>query len=222
MIDNIRNRPKPATTVFVFGPQALSFNKESLTKLHLHLREPGHVWLLDAFSSLSTYWPALSEEVPILRDIDGKGILAETVTALRTGELGRLQFPLPNVVLTPLVVLSHFTQYLDFLRIAFPTLAVGDDLPSNLAERTEVLGLCTGMLTAIAINCSATLAQLQHHGGTSVRIAMLIGALVDAELASPETDGTTTAFSVSWSGTETRDGLENILQKIPEVGVHSI
>ncbi|KAJ4287771.1 hypothetical protein N0V90_012475 [Kalmusia sp. IMI 367209] len=216
MIDNLRNPPKPATTVFVFGPQALSFNQDSFTKLRTQLQEPGNEWLLKAVSGLPEFWPSLSNDVPILKNIDGETLLRDVARGLQTGELHNLQFPLPNVVLTPLVVLSQFAQYLAFLRVAFPSLAVEDDLPSNLAERTEVLGLCTGMLTAIAINCSASLAELQHHGTTSVRIAMLIGALVDAELASPETEGATTAFSVSWGGTETRASLEKVLSEFPE------
>lgn len=209
--------PGPASTVFIFGPQALSFQQDSFIKLRSQLQEHGSRWLLDAMLGLSRFWPALVKDVPVLQHVEGQTLLEELATALDTGELDKLHFPLPSSLLSPLVVVTQLLQYVAFLKAGLPKLADTDELPPILMERTEVLGLCIGLLPAMAVNCASNLAQLQHHGANAVRLAMLAGALIDAEQASPDSEGSATSFSVSWTGTETNSTLEKLLAEFPEV-----
>ena len=208
--------PKPASAVLIFGPQALSFDYESFKKLRNQLHEPGNLWLLDVVSGLSYFWTTLSKEVPILQQLNGQALLEELATGLQTGELDKIQFPLPNILLSPLVVITHLTQYMAFIKAGLPDLADTKTLPSTFLERTEVLGLCTGILAGIAVNCSSTLAQLQPHGANAIRLAMLAGALVDAEQARPDSEEAI-SFSVSWSGNDSITSMNNLLSEFPEV-----
>jgi len=209
--------PEPASLVFMFGPQALSFNQDSFFKLRRELQEhQGNRWLRDSISGLASFWPVLTDDVPKLRHVEGQMLLNELSTAIETGNLGNLRFPLPSVLLSPLVVVTQLLQYVAFVKAGLPGLADRDELPSILMEKTEVLGLCIGLLPAMAVNCASTLAQLQHLGANSVRLAMLAGALVDAEQASPGSEGSATSLSVSWTGSET-NSLEKVLAEFPEV-----
>jgi hypothetical protein len=208
--------PEPASTVLIFGPQALSFRQESFAKLRNHIQEPGYQWLFDAVCGLSGFWSAISNGVPVLRPLDGQTRLEELAIGLQTGDLGKFKFPLPNILLSPLVVITHLTEYLAFIKAEMPDLADTQSFPPELLERTEVLGLCTGILTGIAVNCSSSLAQLQNHGTNAIRLAMLAGALVDAEQTSSDSEDST-SFSVSWSGTETLTSIDDLLSEFPQV-----
>jgi hypothetical protein len=208
--------PEPASTVLIFGPQALSFRQESFAKLRSHLQEPDYQWLFDAVCGLSEFWSVISKDVPILRPLDGQTLLEELAIGLQTGDLGKLQLPLSNILLSPLVVITHLTEYLAFIKAEMPDLADTESLPSELLERTEVLGLCTGILAGIAVNCSSSLAQLQNHGTNAIRLAMIAGALVDVEQSSPDSEDSI-SFSVSWSGTETLTSIGDLLSGFPQV-----
>ncbi|KAH7355893.1 putative polyketide synthase [Pyrenochaeta sp. MPI-SDFR-AT-0127] len=208
------SNPNPASTVLIFGPQALSFQQDSFAKLCSQLHEPENQWLLNTVSGLSKSWTALSKNVPILQHLDGQALLEELAIGLQTGELGKLQFPLPNILLSPLVVVTHLTQYSAFIKAGLPDLADTVEFPSTLLESTEVLGLCTGILAGIAVNCSSSISQLQHHGANAVRLGMAAGALVDAEQASPDSEEAT-SLSVSWSGSESIASMEKLLIEFP-------
>jgi hypothetical protein len=115
------------------------------------------------------------------------------------------------------VVIVQLTQYLAFVRSAFPGLADTDELPPSAMEASESLGLCTGILSAFAVSCASSLAKAQQYGAVAVRLSILVGALVDAEEASPDTEGTAMSFSMSWNALESRASVDEVLAKFPEV-----
>lgn len=209
--------PGPAPRLFLFGPQALAFDIESFSGLRLQLVEPGNRWALDAVSALFGVWGTLVKNVPRLQHLNGGQLLEALAVWLSTGKISRSLFPLPNILLSPLVVIAHLTQYSAFLRILLPDLDDADELPSLLKDNTEILGLCTGLLSALAAGCSSSITQLQQYGAVAVRLAMLVGALVDAEEASPDSDGSSTSFSVSWTCVESSADMEKLLEEFPEV-----
>lgn len=208
----------PAHKVFLFGPQALAFDINFFNKLRIHLHEtPGDRWALDTISELSNIWGTLVKDVPKLQHLNGEQLLQDLDLAVRTGKTSPSLFPLPNVLLSPLVVIAQLTQYLAFLRAALPDLADTDDLPTSVTSSTETLGLCTGMLSAFAVGSSPTIAKFQHYGAVAVRLATLAGALVDAEEASPDSDGKSLSFSMSWNGAESSTSVSKVLEAFPEV-----
>ncbi|RYP54696.1 hypothetical protein DL769_010301 [Monosporascus sp. CRB-8-3] len=210
--------PVPARKVFLFGPQALAFDIGSFIKLVTQLNGAGGRWALDAVSALPCVWGPLVESVPKLQHFEnGQQLLQDLGEGLQTGKISQSLFPLPNVLLSPLVVIAHLTQYSAFVRAALPDLADTDEIPSSIVDSTEVLGLCTGMLSAFAVGCSSSLAELERYGAVAVRLAMLVGALVDAEQVSPDSYGSSTSFSVSWNSAESRAKLDEVLERFSDV-----
>jgi hypothetical protein len=92
---------------------------------------------LNAASDLFRFWTALSKDVPMLQRLDGQVLLEELAMGLQTGEMGKLKFPLPNILLSPLVVITHLTQYSAFIRAGLPDLVDTEDLPSILLEKLK-------------------------------------------------------------------------------------
>lgn len=205
-------------TLLVFGPQALNFDIVAFQKLRTQLHEEAqHQWALEVVHELPSHWETVSKKISLFQYIDGKQQLEELSAALDNSELPLSSFPLSNILLSPLVVIAQLTQYRDFLHAAFPELKETDRFPACLASSIETLGLCTGTLGAFAVACSSTLAELYIYGKTAVRLAMLLGALVDAEESSPTSDGKASSFSVSWNSVKSDEVLTSILQKFDEV-----
>jgi hypothetical protein len=132
------------------------------------------------------------------------------------GAEGDLQtpFPLPNILLTPLVVITHLSQYWKFLELVQLGSSDHNDPHTSLTRDAETLGLCTGLLSAAAVSCSANKPQLQHYGAVAVRLAMLVGALVDARdtQTSPSK-----CLSAAWSSPAAAARMTAILETFPEV-----
>ncbi|KAJ5634594.1 type I iterative polyketide synthase [Penicillium herquei] len=199
--------------VFLFGPQALAFDAKLFTILQSHLYGS---WAQDSLSDLPNIWESLVQQVPKLQHVEGGRLLRELHQGLQTGHLPDSLFPLPNTLLSPLVVIVHLTQYITFVKSAFPDLADTDELPESVLQTSETLGLCTGILSAFAVSCSSSIAKVQQYGAVAVRLSMLAGALVDAEEASPDTGSRATSFSMSWNTLETHASVSEVLAKFPE------
>jgi hypothetical protein len=210
---------KPVRQAFLFGPQALAFDLKLFSKLRSHLHEaPANRWALDCISELPKFWETLTQNVPKLQHINGAQLLQDLDQALQTGEILSSKFPLTNLLLSPLVVIAQLTQYSAFVRAGLPSLDDTDELPAYITDSTETIGLCTGILSALAVSCSSNLSDLSRYGPIAVRLAMLVGALVDAEQASPDSDGSSVSFSVSWNGAQSSTSISQVLGRFPEVG----
>ncbi|KAJ5608144.1 type I iterative polyketide synthase [Penicillium hordei] len=205
--------PRVSPKVFLFGPQALAFDTKLFTTLHSHLYDS---WALDALSELPIIWESLVKQVPKLQHVEGQRLLRELHRGLQTGSLPDSLFPLPNILLSPLVVIVQLTQYLAFVRSGLPGLGDTDEIPQSVLETSESLGLCTGILSAFAVSCASSLAKVQQYGAVAVRLSMLVGALVDAEEASPDTGSPAMSFSMSWNALESRDSVDEVLAEFPE------
>ncbi|KAK0762039.1 hypothetical protein N5P37_004839 [Trichoderma harzianum] len=205
-----------ASQIFVFGPQALSFNATSFESLHSKLHsDPLHSWALDALSTLPETLASVSKEAPKLQQTNGLKALEALRKALQTGHVQPDLIPLPNILLSPLVVVSQLVDYVAFLKASEPNLTETSKLPIPSSADAETLGLCTGLLSAFAVASAGSVADLQQYGAASVRLAMLSGALVDAENALREPGKQSTSFSVSWAAASSTD-VDAVLQKYAE------
>jgi hypothetical protein len=213
---NVPPALEPASTVLIFGPHALSLSQGSFARPRNQLQEPDYQRLSNTVRGLSGFWTDISRDVPILGPFEGQTLLGKLPTGLQTGDLGELQFPLPNVLPLPLVVVTRLTQHLAFVKAEMLDLADTKSLPSELLKRIEVLGLCTGKLAGIAANCSSNIAQLRNHGTNAIRLAMLAGALTDDEQASSDWEDSI-SLSVSWGSIETLASIDNLLYGFPQV-----
>jgi hypothetical protein len=204
--------------ILLFGSQALDFNEEAARQLRSTLQENSNFeWICKAIAELPEHWDAVSRVVPRLQKFSGAGLL-ETLNAwLRIGKFPEDIFPLPNILLTPLVVITHLIQYTQFLEICQPNAYLRSQLPVSFKNSTETLGLCTGLLSAVAVSSSANEAQLHNYGAIAIRLAMIIGALVDAEDMEAKLERKWKSFSVAWTSADASVELVRILKDYPEV-----
>lgn len=210
-------RPSDGNTVLLFGPQALSFNEESFLQLRsIILDDAENRWILDAVADLPTYFKTFSEKFPKLQVISGVQLLQDLNEWFKAGHVPPASFHLPSILLSPLVVLTQLTQYSTYLKLTHPKSGVGQDLYASHSQKTETVGFCTGLLSALAVSSAANQAQFHRYGAVAVRLAVLIGALVDAQ-DDLDDHGESKSFATVWSSSETKTEMGRILQRFPEV-----
>ncbi|PCH03970.1 Male sterility, NAD-binding [Penicillium occitanis (nom. inval.)] len=204
MVSRIVN-PCEGNTVLLFGPQALSFNQEAFLKLRATiLGSPAYQWVLDVVDELPTIWIALLNSIPKLEVIDGAKKLKNLSDWIRSGDIRGDSFPLPNILLSPLVVITQLTQYANYIQ-EHPELRKSD--------KTETLGFCTGILSALAVSSSAGEGQFAKYGSVAVRLAMAIGAIVDAQ---DSERGPSKSLATAWNTANGEDELKRILAGFPD------
>ncbi|RHZ67843.1 hypothetical protein CDV55_101318 [Aspergillus turcosus] len=192
--------------ILVFGSQALEFNEESAHQIRSALLERSELaWISTVIKELSHHWYGLSEAVPTLNTFPGSKHLKILDEWFRTGRFPDRSFPLPNILLTPLVVIAQLIQYWEYRSI------VGVNHAAN-----ETLGLCTGLLTAVAASSSTNPSQLRKYGGVAIRLAMAIGAVVDAQDTNEDDAGIWSSLSVAWNSPDRQEELLKILETHPE------
>lgn len=210
--------PARGTNVLLFGPQVLSFHEQSFSQLRSTLLDtPEHQWILDTTEELVRYWEILSRSLPRLLPVPGTKLLKDLNEWLKTGNFTPTAFPLPNVLLTPLVVITELTQYLRYLDMERHVPSERHDLHGPTKQNTETLGFCTGLLSAVAVASSSNQAQFRQHGAVAIRLAMLIGGLVDAQDRSGDLYGESKSFSAAWNSPECGAEMVRILEDFPEV-----
>ena len=198
----------PAKDILLFGSQALAFNAEAFRQLRTTLLEySSHSWILEAIAELPNYWDSITESSSRLQSIPGKKLLHGLNEWLKTGEAPGQFFPLPNILLTPLVVIIHLTQYAKFL----------ENNQRSFKHSDETVGLCTGLLSAQVASSSENQDDFAEHGGIAIRLAMLIGAFVDAQDAGDDIQGESMSLSVAWTTPELGAEFAQILKRFPEV-----
>ncbi|KAK4043909.1 hypothetical protein C8A01DRAFT_12639 [Parachaetomium inaequale] len=207
------------TTLLLFGPQALSFNAESFQTLRKFLREADDCkWMLDVVSELPTRWNELAKQFPKLDTIPGERLLNELEHWFQNDDSHKATTQLPNVVLTPLVVLTQLTQFSRYLSSSLSGASIqADHVFSALAQRhVETVGLCTGLLSASAISSASDTATFRQYGAVAVRLAMVIGAFVDCQDASDKLHGPSRSFAVAWASPDMARDLLRVLDGFPE------
>lgn len=166
----------------VFGPQRCLPNPGDLSRLRLVvLSEPA---LVAAIKDLPNLWRALLEVLPLLRQVPGPRVFLELKAWIDHGRPLTSSYPHPNVLLTPLSVIADTASYLHYLRVSR-----GNSLESHTSTLKSVQhhggfqGLCTGLLTAIAISRSDEESDVGENAAVAIRLAVCIGAIVDLESA---------------------------------------
>ncbi|KAL4998379.1 hypothetical protein BDV10DRAFT_167421 [Aspergillus recurvatus] len=199
-------------TLLVFGPQSLSFDKRALNRLRGDIDSSSHRrWIQDTVAGLPTFWAALSKALPELSETLPPQERLEDLDRLLNHNVDRIdgELSISNMILTPLVVLTHLTEYERYLATN-----------QHTCDRTTAAGFCTGLLSTFAVASSRTSQELARYGAVALRLAMLVGALVDAEETRQELlgNGRSISYSIAWTGEEQQRRLQEILsQWHPEV-----
>ncbi len=204
-------------TVLLFGPQALSFDGGTFRRLMSSLSSTSnHRWVLAVIEELPYHWETLSKEFPHLSAVPGEKLLDDLAEWFRDGAMPtQSSLPLPNVLLSPLVVIAQLAQYAEYLQLCHPK-SNGEDLFTASMSSTETIGFCTGILSAIVVSCSTNQTQFARHGATAVRLALLIGGIVDAQDARDE-HGASRSLATVWKSHQSRIEMIRILGSFPEV-----
>ncbi|RDW76683.1 Iterative polyketide synthase afoE [Aspergillus mulundensis] len=220
-----------ASTIFLFGPHVGTFTKASMDKLVEPLStSPQRDWILSTIADLPTYWDALAAKMPdVARDIDGPGCLSALDSWLRHGiEQAGLSVPddenLPSILVGPLVVLIQLTQYWRHLEMIRDDATVTPaDLQAELVQQaknggkqTVILGFCAGLLAALSVASASTQASFEEYGAVAVRLAMLIGALIDAQEVWDKASGkgSSASYAVAWRGQKQEDDMNRITSEL--------
>ncbi|KAF2084023.1 hypothetical protein K490DRAFT_59975 [Saccharata proteae CBS 121410] len=191
--------------ILVFGPQALNFNQDAFRKLRDDIVNSSTLsWAHAVIAKLADHFDEIRAEFSKLAVVDGAELLRNLKDWLDTGNLGKLAaLPhIPNINLTPLCVISQLGAYSSLEK-------EHDDWRKN----TETVGFCTDLLAALAVSLSANETDLAVHGATALRVAMLIGAVVDAQDA---LEGESKSFSVVWKTPEDYRSGAAVLHGYPE------
>lgn len=181
--------------LLVFGPQALSLDEASFDTIHSDLPD----WIIDQLDGL----PAVLEAA--VAAVGGSDLKKEALVAtLAAFSSGNISFPLPNILLSPLVVATHLHQYTKYLKNRFPSLSDDETIPLQ----GKAVGLCTGSLSEAVLVSSPTLKDIRANGAKAITLAMLAGAMVDASDAA-------SSVTVSWHAS-TQD-VNQIVSQFPDV-----
>lgn len=202
----------PGSVVLLFGSQALTFLDDSLDRLRSAiLSSPDHRWMKDVIQELPQTLSTYAISAPALRNPKTQQPFTGLVDWLNTGSLAVNTEALPNVILAPLTVLVQLTQYTQYLELTSAFTADGDSVGNHTQIHT--LGFCTGLLASFVVSCSQSKSDLAKYGAVAVRLAALVGAIVDAN----NSTSNTLSFSTSWHTRDQRQDLNNIIDRYPEV-----
>ncbi|KFZ17736.1 hypothetical protein V502_04427 [Pseudogymnoascus sp. VKM F-4520 (FW-2644)] len=221
MVDRI-TRPVTGNTVLLFGSLALSFDAPTFHQLRNTVTEgENYSWILDTVAELPQCLKTVTQEFPDFQAGPGIQLLEDMSRWFETGHIPDTAFPLPNILLNPLVIITHLTQYSKYLEVANRNSCKGDDIFASSATDRETLGFCTGLLSAAAVSSSASKEQFQKYGAVALRIGMLVGLVVDTEDASAEL-GESVSFSVVWNSAEAHEEIKHMLKSFPDayISVH--
>ena len=218
MVDRIAC-PVSGKRILLFGPQALSFGEDSFHQTRSTLLETeDYRWILETIAELPQWLRTFSREYPRFRTEPGLKLLEDLNECLKHGGLLQAPASFPNILLNPLVIITHLIQFSKYLRLANPRCECDDDLYSAIRYSSETLGFCTGLLSALAVSLSASQDEFQKYGAVALRIGMIIGMTVDAQDANIDT-GEASSFATVWNSVEAKEEMTRIMKNFPEVNL---
>lgn len=202
-----------------FGPQDLSLDKSSLSQLRkVLLSQPDLEWLVQALLELPKTWEILKDAIPHAQKLSGDKNLPALTNWIRFDVLPDELFPLSNILLTPLVVALQLMQYSLFVKQLYPHSAPDEKFPHLHVCKGQTFGLCTGLLSAAAVASSGSFQEMAHNGTVAIRLALAMGAVVDASNQS----GTDQyqSLAVSWQNSGSSAELQRAVDACPGVVTH--
>ncbi len=203
--------------LLLFGGQALRFDADAFVQLRSTVwNTPEQAWITEAITSLPGCWNDFIKAFPRYGVIDNAPrLLVDMDEWFKNGSMQLEQHgvgPIPNMILSPLVVITHLVDYMSYLDMA------GFSKEAPGVPWTGALGFCTGILSAFAVALSKNRSEVRTYGAKVVRLAMLIGGVVDAQ-GRADAAGPAKALATVWNSTEGGEELRRILKRYPEVRI---
>ena len=211
------NRPGAWPVTLLFGPLALNFDSTAFAEIRRSIiNNDNHTWIMEVLSQLPQQWKTITTAIPSLYQSTGLGQIQDLADVLLSEQELATAFPLPNKMLIPLIVISHLIQYTTFLEQTRIELDNRADAFAGKKANQETLGFCTGILSAIAVSSTESREQFIQYGAVAVRLAMLVGMVVDAQDAKSDASPSR-SLSVAWNTTTGHEEVLRILEEVPEV-----
>ncbi|CAG7918759.1 unnamed protein product [Penicillium olsonii] len=209
----------------VFGPQAIPSQNISFRTLGANGVGPSVLqWVEDVIAELPDRFDEISQRIPELGAVPGASLLKSLYQQMKTGPSKSIteKFHQPNILLTPLAVITHLAAYTGGVEQRHHGSGFGswERNEEKFLKVSNVVGLCTGLLAALVVSLSRSSEDIQKYGATAVRLAMVIGAAVDAEDARNAPSG---SFSATWRSPDGLTIVEEIMSRYhgAYISVHS-
>ncbi|KAL3476509.1 hypothetical protein BJX99DRAFT_258441 [Aspergillus californicus] len=209
----------------VCGPQTTPPPQQCLEHLRSRLlNDPELKLLLEATLELPSLLSRLQGNDENLHQLSALPLSHFRNWALDTGHVVAFDVPetLPNILLSPLTVLIHIVQYIEYL----DSLASDNEDVHNRVRAAGITGhsgfqgLCTGSLSATALACSPTRAEIGQNAARALNLAVCIGAYADiAQNGSRDSDSSVGCAVARWRVNSNRAELEEVLSRFPEAYV---
>ena len=192
----------------LFGPQITHWTQNSLADLQSALTQDLNLeFLLETFLQLPSLWRTFKNNSSVDNFVSETKL--KELADFAAGSWIPDPHNLSNTHLSPLTITS---QVVDLFRNCE---CVDDD--SGLFGFQVAQGFCTGFLSAAVISSSYSWAEFKNYISNALRLAVCIGAIVDAEDASHVLSDRATAMSVCWKTAADRGYLETALDLFPDV-----
>ena len=204
--------------LLLYGPQARFPSTEESRQLHQVLAKHTGLFqdIVATVNELSNLYQQLAASDPSLSQVPAVASLSFLQKWLQSGDLPKNVDDLPNVAALPLTVVLQTALYLQHLDRNGITTNYKDSLKPFQQHRVQ--GFCTGFLTAAATAFSENEKQLAGNLGTSIRLAMCIGAYVDQNTVYAEPPSPTCALSIRWKqGSFSAAQVKHLLKGYPNV-----
>ena len=204
--------------LLLYGPQTRFPSMEEAN--HLHRVLASHTGLFQdivaTIDELSSLYQQLATSDPSLSKVPGVASLSFIQKWLQSGDLSGDVDDLPNVAALPLTVVLQTALYLKYMDRNGTTTDYKGSLQS--CKQHGVQGFCTGFLSAAATAFSENEEQLGRNLGTSIRLAMCLGAYVDRNSAYAEPPSPAFALSIRWKeGNFSAAQVKKLLKDYPNV-----
>ena len=204
--------------LLLYGPQARFPSTKESNQLHQVLAHHTGLFqdIIATINELSSLYQQLAAFDLSLSQVPGVASLSFLQKWLQSGDLPEDVDDLPIVAALPLTVVLQTALYLQHLDRNGITTTYQDILKSF--QLHGVQGFCTGFLTAAATAFSENEKQLAGNLGTSIRLAMCIGAYVDQNTVCAEPPSPACALSIRWKqGNFSATQVKDVLKDYPRV-----
>ncbi|KAK2736191.1 Type I Iterative PKS [Myotisia sp. PD_48] len=201
----------------VCGPQTSLPASDDLARLRDFLiHDHGIQDLTRAIVDLPSLWLSLVSIQPRLNQVPGMQLLQQFKEWI-TNDDYTFQIPetLPNTQLAALTIIIHVVDYFSFLNSLH-----SNDAHTRILEKVRtsggIQGLCTGLITAIALASSRNKAEICKNAAVAMRLAVTTGAWIDLDRAGEQTLERFICISTSWTSENGEQTLMSVLAKYPK------
>ena len=194
--------------IALFGPQMTHWTHDQLSELQLDLlRNTRFSFLVTTLLRLRSFQSRLKDDARISSHLTETGL--DDLEGFATGHnIPNLLF-LSQAVLAPLTILSQTVNLIG--------LTEDEKEHDGCFTYQDAQGFCIGFLSAAALASSSNRAEFEQNASNAVRLAFLLGTVIDAENLSHAPADRAVAVSARWKTHSDRTYLDTSLDLCPNV-----